>query len=338
MKNEIRVALVGFGGIARSHTSAYLQLMEENAGVRLVAVCDCDETRFNQKIKINLDGTQRQLPPETHYYTDAEDLIENEDFDMVDICVPTYLHCEMSIRFLRAGKHVLVEKPMALSFSDCQRMLSTAKETGKRLMVGQCLRFEPAYVYLKECVDQGYFGKLKNLYMTRLSKFPDWSAFYASTEQSGGCILDLHVHDLDMANFILGQPESISTIAFDDTVRWQHVNTRLFYSDLAVIVTGSFTESNTCPFSHGYRARFEKASVIFEKEQVWVYPDEGEPTQVELLPQKRIAEEIRYFSQVIRGEHENVINPPEGAAAAIHLVERLRESVEKGGERLAVQV
>ncbi len=337
---EVRVALIGFGGIAKSHKAGYESIAAEGLPIRLVAICDVDEKRFAAGSVTNLGVEKAASLEGINTYTDLEKLIAEEDFDMADICVPTYLHKEVAIRLMKAGKDVLSEKPMALSSADCEEMLRVAKECDSRLMIGQVLRFEPTYLYLKECVDDGRFGKLKHLFMERLSALPRWGFehWFEDTARSGGCILDMHIHDIDMARFLLGEPGEVSADAYDETVRWQVIDSRLFYdNNVTVVARGSWDEATSVPFTAGYRARFEKASVILDGSGVTVYPDGGKPYKPELPAKKRMAEEIKALA-ALAADHsvKESVNPPESAYLTVKLVEKLRESVELGGARVKV--
>ncbi|MBO5306354.1 MAG: Gfo/Idh/MocA family oxidoreductase [Clostridia bacterium] len=339
--NEVKVALIGYGGIAGSHKRGYDLLAKQNAPVRLVAVCDIRPETFKGATKINLGGTGGSLD-DIATYTDFEKMLAEVDFDMADICVPTYLHKKITVRMLRAGKHVLCEKPMALSSAECDEMITVAAEQGKRLMIGQCLRFEPTYLYLKRCIEDGRFGKLKNLSMERLSIMPRWGFenWFFDHEKSGGVALDLHIHDIDMARFLLGEPTGVSAVTMDISTKQSFCNTRLFYPETTVFATGSWDESVTTPFSMGYRARFEKASVIMNMSGTTVYPDEVgakpyAPEFPELAEERgnRMAEEIRYIASLILDpDKNNEHNPPESALRSVALVELLRKSAAQDGE------
>ena len=143
---KIRVALLGFGGIARVHNNAYQQLKREGYPVELVAVCEKNTETVRQAITINLGNDTEPLPESVKVYSCVEDLLENEEYDLADICLPTFLHKSMSVNQLLAGKHVLCEKPMALNAEDCAEMVAAARGAGLRLMIGQCLRFDKAYI------------------------------------------------------------------------------------------------------------------------------------------------------------------------------------------------
>lgn len=341
--NEVKVAIVGYGGIAGSHKRGYDLLAKQNAPVRLVAVCDINPEAFKGATKINLGGAGGSLDS-IATYTDLEKMLTEVEFDMADICLPTYLHKEYTVRMLRAGKHVLCEKPMALSSADCDEMIKVAAEENKRLMIGQCLRFEPTYLYLKRCIEDGRFGKLKNLAMERLSIMPRWGFedWFFDYNKSGGVALDLHIHDIDIARFLLGEPIGVSAVTMDISTKQSYCNTRLFYPDTAVFATGSWDESATTPFFMGYRARFEKASVIMDMSGTMVYPDEtGAKAYAPEFPElaenrgNRMAEEIRYIvSLILDPEKKNDFNPPESARMSVALVQKLRESASENGNLL----
>ena len=338
--NEVKVAMLGFGGIAKSHKRAYEQLEAQGAPIRLVAICDIDASRFTSATATNLGEEKAVDLRGIQTFTDPDRMLAEADFDMADICIPSYLHREYAEKMMRAGKDVLSEKPMALTAADCEEMLRTAKECGRKLMIGQCLRFEPSYLFLKKCIDEGTFGRLKNLFMERLSVHPMWGyeKWYTKTEKSGGCILDLHVHDIDMARFLLGEPASVSTVSYDDITRWQVVNTRLFYPEVTVIATATWDEAPTVKFSAGFRARFEGASVVLNHEGLTVYPNEGTPYHPELPRANRMAEEIRKLaSMVLDRSLVSDANPPESAYQTVRLIETLRQSADQGGKIIAVQ-
>ena len=260
---QVKVALIGFGGIARSHYAGYQRLAKTDAPLSLVAVCDINPDQLTRQITINTSTEPVTLPSDMHTYTDVDALIANEDFDMADVCLPTYLHKEFTVKLLRAGKHVLCEKPMALSSADCEEMLLASRESGKRLMIGQCLRFDSSYLHLKDAIESEKYGKLRSLTMNRLSALPIWGfeQWFRNTDRSGGCILDMHIHDVDMARFLLGEPDAVSVVSHDGETRWQWEHTRLYYGDVTVSITGSWDETRGTPFVADYRAVFEKASL-----------------------------------------------------------------------------
>ena len=126
---EVRVALIGYGGIGHAHANGYAILEKQEAPVRLVAALDIDPKRFSGTVEINTGTGAAGLPSGARAYTSLDALLANEEFDMVDICLPTYLHKEYAIRFLKMGKHVLSEKPMATDLESAERAVRYAELT-----------------------------------------------------------------------------------------------------------------------------------------------------------------------------------------------------------------
>ena len=122
-----KVGLVGWGSIGNVHGHAYKAMPD----VKVVAVADVEPERRAKAAEF-LDATP---------YASAEDLINNADVDMVDICLPTFLHSKYAVQALDKGRHVLSEKPMALNLEQCDAMIAAEKRSGKTLMVAHCVRF-----------------------------------------------------------------------------------------------------------------------------------------------------------------------------------------------------
>ena len=329
----VKAAIIGYGGIARAHKEGYDRLKMQNDPVKLVAVCDIVQEKCLE------NGKKKEDLEEINVYNSVTELLQNEEFDMADICLPSYLHAEYAIKFMRSGKNVLSEKPMALNSLDAEKMLMVAKETGKRLMIGQCLRFDPAYIFLKQIIDTDKYGKLRSLTMERLNNRPkggymDW---YLSTEKSGGALFDLHIHDIDMIRHLLGEPNAVSSLAMDDTVKYQYVDSRLKYDDIIVSAIASFDQVGSFPFTMTYRSNFENASVVFDGENVKIYPEDGSAIIADIGDGERMADEIRYFGKLILNKNmENTVNPPESAVGTILLLEKLKESADHNGNIVIV--
>lgn len=332
---KIRVALVGFGGIARIHNNAYRQLEREGYPIELVAVCEKNVESVRNAVKINLGTENEPLADNVRVYADADDLLKNEEFELADICLPTFLHKDMSLKFLEAGKHVICEKPMALSSSDCEEMVRAAREEGLRLMIGQCLRFDHCYLYLKKRFEEKSFGELKFMTMHRLSEYPRWSPAFADLERTGGCILDTHIHDIDVARMIFGEPKSVSALAYNKMPFCQVVNSRLDYDGFSVIADCCWDESREKPFEAGFRAVFEKATVVCDGEKIKIFVNGKEPYVEELIPTDRIRDEIFEICRLISDEGaDDSHNSPESAYESVRLIEKLKESASLGGKQI----
>lgn len=207
MAKKLRAALIGFGGMGHFHANCY----PKQKNVELVAICDIDKTKFEvDKEKINIGESEKTDLSGTAKYLSYEELVRKADFDLLDICLPCHLHAEYAVRAMKDGYHVLCEKPMARTLAQADRMIRVSRETNRKLMIAQCLRFAPNLARLKEMVEKKEFGKLLRLDMRRNGSLPK-NKWYRDPAKSGGALLDLHLHDTDYINFLLGVPESVRT-------------------------------------------------------------------------------------------------------------------------------
>ena len=327
--------MIGFGGIAQVHKAAYAEL-EKEGKARLAAVCDTDPASFDKKIEINIGGGDKG-ENDFGAYTDLEEMLRCEHLDMIDICVPTYMHAETAAEMLRRGYDVLSEKPMALRYSECASMLEVAKSSGRRLMIGQCLHFFPEYEYLKGVVVSGEFGRPLSGFFQRLSTPPvwGWQNWYLDGARSGGCLQDMHIHDIDMTRWLFGDPDHVSCRSKSTVGDWDMAHSVLCFGEMTVTVIGDWSLPNV-PFDASYRVAFERATVFCSGGRVTVVPAEGESWSPELPDVNGYAREIAYFIGLLLSGEENTVNLPEDAAASLRIIERLRESAVNGGERLAL--
>ncbi len=330
----VKVCLLGYGGIAHVHANGYA-LLEKAGKAKLVGVCDINPEVFTKKIAINISDDAGDHEVAFNKYTDLDEMLEKEQPDVVDVCLPTFLHKEKTLYLLSKGCHVFCEKPMALSYADTQEMLAAAEAAGKKIMIGQCLHFFAEYDYLKELVTSGKYGKPISAFFQRVSAPPiwAWNNWYMDDKLSGGCIQDLHIHDLDICRYLFGEPHTVSCNTKDGFAKWDCAHSSLLFDGgLMATVIGDWSMPNI-PFESSYRVSFEKATVVDKAGAVMVYPVDGEPFDPQLTFVDGYAEEVSYFIDVIAGA-ENVKNLPESAALSIKLIETLRESAAQGGKQI----
>lgn len=331
----LRAGMIGFGGIAQAHKNGYKKL-EKDGIAKLVAVQDIRKEAFEGKVEINLKLENGEQPSDIHFYTDLEEMLANEQLDYIDICVPTYLHKGLAIKMLRRGYPVISEKPMALTYADCQEMLAAERESGKPLMVAQCLRFFPEYVFLKECLEKGTYGRVQAAYFNRESAMPvwGWENWFMDYNKAGGVITDMHIHDIDMVRWLFGEPEAVSCRATDVYTKYDIVQTALHYPGLPVTACSAWT-AGRIGFSATYRVDFAEASVMCAGGKVTVYPKDGEKLEPQLSGYDGYTGEIAYFCDVILGKIENTRNPASSAAQTLRLIDRMKESADQNGVVLA---
>lgn len=188
----IRIALIGCGTMGKTHAHAYASLGD----AQVVAVCDI--RRQNAEALASLLGCDA--------YTSYEEMRLRADYDVLDICLPTYLHTRYAVEAMKGGKHVFCEKPIALNLEDARLMDETANEYKVALSVGHVLRFFPQYQAAVQQVKAGRIGTPSLFRTTRNQAFPGWSweNWYQDTARSGGPEVDLAIHDYDWLLYNFG--------------------------------------------------------------------------------------------------------------------------------------
>lgn len=329
----LKVCLLGHGGIGQSHRRAYAQLAEQNAPIQLVGICDIDPGKFTGDMAINLAGVEGQGVGGYRCYTDLEEMLTKEQPDVIDICLPTYLHCRYTVMLLKRGYHVQCEKPMALNPDECGQMLAAAKESGKQLMIGMCLRFDPLYLELKKMIDEETYGKVYEAHFERLSGLPGWGfeGWFRDYARSGGVALDMHIHDVDMIRFLFGEPTAVSAVTGNNRAYCSMISSRFEYGDKQIFAVGDWAQSSSFPFKMAYRVNFERASVIMDGGRIRVCPEGEAAFDLVLEEKNRMAEEIAFFARVILGEEANTKNTPADAAQSAAMIAKLMESAGNGG-------
>ena len=205
MERKLRFAVAGIGGMGRAH----IEGIRRNALAELAAVFDING-EFAAKCASDF-GLDR-------YYTDFEKMLAEEEIDAVIVCTPDQVHREYTVNALRAGKHVLCEKPMAQTVEDCRAMVKAADETGMKLMIGQVCRKAPGFLKAKELVDSCHIGDLffvESEYAHDYSRIPGRGGWQWRTDPvllrhpviGGGC------HAIDLLRWIAGDPSEVFAYA-----------------------------------------------------------------------------------------------------------------------------
>ena len=240
--------------------------------------------------------------------------------DILDICLPTYLHAEVALKAMERGIHVLCEKPVSLHREDVARLYEAAKRNNVRFMVAQVLRFWPEYVALKEIYDSGRYGKLLSGCMTRLGQCPKWSwdGWMKDEARSGLVPFDLHIHDLDFMVYAFGRPKR--AIPFRARRPEQDVLTVVYdYGDFYISSEAAWYAADY-PFTAGFRFQFERALVVLDG-TLRIYAADGvtgmeagtgETGGIHLPQTNAYANEIRYFADCVKaGRDAEIVRPEE---------------------------
>ena len=334
----LRVGLIGLGFMGRGHLANYIRLDAEGAPVKLVAVCDIDPAKLEGRDIITGNIGVGNACDLSGYakYADYNEMMAKENLDYVDIALPTYLHASASIAALKAGCHVLSEKPMARTVEECEEMIEAARSAGKMLMTAQCLRFWPAYEYLKECVDSGKFGEVTSAYFFRGGSTPSWSweGWLLDEARSGGCLLDQHVHDVDMVNWLFGPADAVSARGINviEGSGYDAVSTHYIYSDSKVVCAeDDWTIQGDYGFDMLFRVNFRRGSVHFSKGKMNVCPAEGAAFEPELCSDDGYYREINAFIDAILHDKPVANCTPESTRDTIAMALAEQESADRGG-------
>ncbi|MBQ7075722.1 MAG: Gfo/Idh/MocA family oxidoreductase [Clostridia bacterium] len=259
----IKVGLIGCGFMGTMHSNCYKNI----DGVEVVAYADIRH-ECAQKLA---QGTDAKI------YSDGYDLINGADVDVIDICLPTYLHCEYAVAAMDKVKYVFVEKPVALTEEQGEQMINKAVETGAVVQVGQVIRFWDEYVKLAEIIKGGELGKIINGNFRRISPVPDWgwNDWLLKNELSGGAAQDLHIHDMDYVLSLFGKPNGIKSVKNIAGEKASYINSLLTYDDFVVSVEGTWGLPGTHSFEATFRVVFEKGVVENAGGKFMLYTDES---------------------------------------------------------------
>ena len=255
----INFAVVGYGMMGATH----LSILKKNPRAHVAALVENDPTKLKSVTQGNIGETpQEDLLNGVPTFTSIEEMLAATEVDCVSICLPTHLHRRFVTQALEAGKHVICEKPMALSLEDCDAMIEAAGRNQKRLFIAQCIRFWPEYAKTKEIVDSGRYGRVKAATFQRLSMTPIWSwdNWLLNGPGSGGSLMDLHIHDSDFVQYLFGMPKAVCTHGIKGpSGQFDHVVTNYVYDDEKVVTAeGGWIMTP----SFGFEMSLDRKSVV----------------------------------------------------------------------------
>jgi len=321
-RKTIRVGLAGAGCMGRTHAAAYRTLPE----VELAAIADVEIDRLASSGggAGNIAGQGAPLGDlaGVALHEDPRKLVEDHTLDIIDVCLPTPLHAELSIAALEAGKHVICEKPMARTVEEADRIVAAARKAAGFFMVAHCLRFWPEYVWARRALAEARFGRTLAASFRRLSARPSWGwqGWFADESRSGGALLDLHIHDIDVIRWFFGAPAAVTSRASS----LGHVQTLYEYpGGPAVAAEGGWLCESGFPFEMSYLVVCERATMEFTSRRtpaLLVY-EGGQPKAPELERADAYAAEIAYFVRCVREHRRPDAITPEDAREAVRIAE-----------------
>jgi predicted dehydrogenase len=334
----MRIAVFGLGFMGSTHLKAWKNIKDAT----LFAVADETEKRLTGDLSdiqgnIGGPGEKMDFSKVRKYRTTAEALADKE-IEAVDICLPTDQHLPVAVAALQAGKHVLVEKPMALDAAGVDQVLAAASKSGKVLMTGQVCRFNSAYHAAAQMMKSGKLGELRAALMRRRCAAPAWSKWLHNPEISGGGVFDLLIHDVDACLYAFGVPKSVAATGYEDMPDGiDFIEARLQYPNGAVVlITGGWHHPKAYPFSMEFTITADEGTLEYSSagRPFTIYLADGE-TETPSLPDPDIfQEEIEYFLECAKTGRKPERCPPEESALAVKLMRLMLESRSRKGETI----
>ncbi|MCA9120775.1 MAG: Gfo/Idh/MocA family oxidoreductase [Planctomycetaceae bacterium] len=262
----IKVGLAGVGFMSWIHYLAYQKVR----GIQLAAICSRDEKKRSgdwRGIQGNFGPPGEQIDiSKMRTYATIDELLSDPDIDVVDNCLPPHMHADVSVRALQAGKHVFVEKPMALTAAECNKMVTAAEKAGKQILVGHVLPYFPEYAQARKVIDSGKYGKVIGGSFKRVISDPLWLKDFYNPQTVGGPLVDLHVHDAHFIRLLFGMPTAVISQGRMRGQVVEYCNTLFQFTDpnLVVNATSGVINQQGRPFTHAYEIHLEKATMHFD--------------------------------------------------------------------------
>ncbi len=325
----VRWGVIGAGGIADKRTIPAIKECKDN---RLIAVMDIGKEQT--KALAEKHGAKR-------FYTKSEDLLADEEINSVYIATPVYLHCEQAIQAASFGKHILCEKPMALSVEDCKRMIDACEKSKVKLMIGFRMRFHPFHQRIKSLIKGGVLGEI--VFIKAES-----SIWFQSTPDNwrlkkdlagGGALADLGEHTIDLTRYFMGK-EVTEVSAFTGNVIFDYpveetISLILKFSSRA---QGVITSSFAIPYGENLLQIYGTKGMVMGSKTIGQFPAAQLKTSIEAKVKEYHAEhidtfksEIEHFTDCLKNDKEPLVNGEEGLKTV-----RIRQAAYKSAEEKKV--
>ena len=263
-----------------------------------------------------------------------EGALGDPEIDAVDICLPTDQHGKSAIAALRAGKHVFLEKPMALDELEAEAVLGEARHSGRTLMVGHVLRFIPSYAALADALRTA--GPAHSAFFRRKCGAPSWSRWMTDASRSGGGIFDLLIHDADYCIACWGMPDSVRASGYENLACGiDVVHAELHYRDVGpVVISGGWHHPAAYPFSMEFTVVTDRSTIQWSTgaAELQEYKYDGQAECHALADVNPFAAELAYFADCVIESRPPERCMPEQSAQAVALMQRIIESRKRNGD------
>ncbi len=325
-----RVAVLGAGFMGSTHARAYAGLPD----VEIAAIHARSGERA-QPLAEELGST----------FTDSlDDILGDDSIAAVDICLPTPEHRSSLEAALAAGKHVLLEKPLALTEDDAQAIVDAAAASERIVMIAHVLRFWPEYIEMKRIIDSGELGRPLAAYATRRQPFPAWSNQFGQSDLTGGAIIDMLVHDYDALNWILGTPRTVTARALrnERSAGLDQAQILIGYDGAQAVSDGGMMMPESYPFTSALDVLCENGAIEYHfraggrsfeigepTNTLTLYRSAGDPEILTVEQSDPYEREVAYFIECVRTGAPANRATPEDALAAVRVALAARASAER---------
>lgn len=318
----------------------HLRAYQPIESAQIAAVCDSVRLPVKgvlQGVAGNIKKSDDiDLGPHVKVYRKLEEVLADPEVELVDLCTPTLMHPEQAMAALRAGKHVLCEKPLARTAAAARRILEVAESSPGFLMPAMCMRFWPGWSWLKKVVQERTYGRILAARFRRMSEMPTWSkqGTYSAATDIGGALFDLHIHDTDFVNFLFGRPRAVfSSGVAKPGASADHVITQYLFEDgPAVHAEGSWLL--TQGFTMAYTLLCERATLDFDlargAEAMRVIEEGQAPRTISTDEPDGYGGEVRYMVDCISAGKRPVVVTPQDGLTALDICEAEEQSLRGG--------
>jgi predicted dehydrogenase len=328
----IGVAIVGFGVMGRRHAEGYVRAGAAGLPCQILAVCTRSVGGRAMASGGNLAQLAGDVPfdaDQVRFTIDLDSVLEDPAIQAVSICTWTDSHVELALRAVAAGKHVLVEKPLAIRAEAMAALVPVAASAGTLCVPAMVMRWWPGWPWLRDQVRTGTFGQVRSATFQRLGVQPDWAAFYPDLPRSGGALTDLHVHDADFVRWCLSDPGEVFS-----TGTINHLSSIYRYGSGPphVMAEGGWVRSKGFPFRMRYTVEFEDAVADFDvtRDPAVLLSRNGETVPVVLTKENPYDAEVRDFvAGILEGRRELRATVADAYQTA-RLLDAERESLSTG--------
>ena len=330
----LKVGIAGLGMMGWTHLDVY----NKRDDVHVLAVADHNPDRLSGKERAggNIKGQAQggfDLS-RAKQYTNVAKMIADDDLDIVDICLPTPEHLKYGKMALEAGKHLLIEKPLARTYEEAKELAAAAERAKGIAMPAMCMRFWPGWTWLKEQIYNKTYGNVLAANFRRITSHPP-GEFYASGQATGGAALDLHIHDTDFIQFLFGVPESVNSGGYNHpTTHTDHIFTRYIYPDIPLVTAeGSWSLAKGYGFSMQFTVNFEHATALYGQDSdhpLILIDGSAERKPIKISGAMGYDLEIDHFVECVGAGRQPQIVTMAQAAEAVRIVEAEVTSIGSG--------